>query len=153
VEGAHLFRDSTLVGIDLQQALARPGSDRDVVLRPGDVLRVPLYDGTVLVRGAVAFETRVIFEEGLHFTDYLTRAGGASADADLDRANILYANGERATVDDRLWFFTDWPTVRPGSTIYVPWAPETAGTDWNAIVTRGIGILGSLATVIVAVTR
>jgi hypothetical protein len=124
-----------------------------VVLRPDDVLEVPLYDGTVLVTGAVAFETRIIYQNGLGFWDYVDRAGGELAEADGERANILYANGERATVDDRLWLFTHWPTVRPGSTIYVPWAPEEASTDWNAVVTRGIGILGSLATIIVAVTR
>ena len=57
------MRDSKRVGIDLEEVLEHPGSDADVVLRPDDVLRVPLLDNTVLVRGAVAVETRVIFDE------------------------------------------------------------------------------------------
>ncbi len=150
MRGAHLLRDSTLVGIDLERVLQDPGSEGDVVLRPDDVLRVPLYDGTVLVRGAVAFETRVIYDPDLGFGDYLERAGGASAEADVGRASILYANGRRATVKGRLIFFTDHPDVEPGSTIYVPFAPESAGTDWNAVVTRGLGILASVATIWVA---
>lgn len=153
VRGAHLIRDSTLVGIDLARVLRSPGSEGDVVLRPDDVLRVPLYDGTVLVRGAVAFETRVIYDPELGFGDYLERAGGASAEADVGRASILYANGTRATVKNRLLFFTDHPDVEPGSTIFVPYAPESAGTDWNAVVTRGLGILASVATIWVAFGR
>lgn len=153
VAGAHLLRDSTLVGIDLAEIMAHPGSEADPVLRPDDVLRVPLYDGTVLVRGAVAFETRVLWDDDLSFEDYIKRAGGALAEADMGRANILYANGERATVEGRLLFFTHHPRVEPGSTIYVPWAREDAGTDWNTVVTRGLGILGSIATILVAVTR
>jgi polysaccharide biosynthesis/export protein len=153
VDGANLLRDSTLVGIDLRRVLAAPHGDGDVVLRPGDVLRVPLYDGTVLVRGAVAAETRVIYDPRLGFRDYLDRAGGALAEADVGRASILYANGARATVRGRLLFFTDHPDVEPGSTIFVPYAPETAGTDWNAVVTRGLGILASVATIVVAFGR
>lgn len=150
VQGAHLLRDSTLVGIDLERILQNPGSEGDVVLRPDDVLRVPLYDGTVLVRGAVAFETRIIYDPRLDFGDYLDRAGGASAEADVGRASILYANGSRATVGRRLFFLTHHPDVEPGATIFVPYAPESAGTDWNAVVTRGLGILASVATIWVA---
>lgn len=153
VEGAHMLRDSTLVGINLAQVLANPGGESDVVLRPDDQLEVPDYDGTVLVLGAVAFETRVIYDPDLDFSDYLARAGGASADADLGRASILYANGSRATVNRRLLFFTSRPRVEAGSTIFVPFAPEAGGTDWNAVVTRGLGILGSIATLVVAFTR
>jgi polysaccharide export outer membrane protein len=153
VDGAHLVRDSTLVGIDLAEIVEDPGSDADVVLRPNDVLNVPLYDGTVLVRGAVASESRVIYDSSLGFDDYVERAGGALAEADLDRANVLYANGERAVVHSVLWFFTDHPDVGPGSTITVPYAREGQPTDWSAIVTQGLGILGSVITIAVALTR
>ncbi|HZD05560.1 MAG TPA: SLBB domain-containing protein, partial [Longimicrobiales bacterium] len=153
VDGGNLVRDSTLVGIDLEEIMAHPGSADDPVLRPGDVLQVPLYDGTVLVRGAVASETRILWDEDMGFEDYVKRAGGALAEADMSRANILYANGERAAVEGRLLFFTHHPRVEPGSTIFVPYAREGAGTDWNSVVTRGLGILASVATILVAVTR
>jgi protein involved in polysaccharide export with SLBB domain len=151
--GAHLIRDSTLVGIDLPRILSNPGGREDVILRPDDVVRLPVHDGTVLVLGAVAFETRIIYDPGLGFEDYVERAGGASAEADMGRASILYANGTRATVGNRLIFFTSHPRVQPGSTIYVPFAPEGAGTDWNMVITRGLGILASVATIVVALGR
>jgi len=153
VDGAHMLRDSTLVGIDLAEILENPGSDADIVLRPDDILNVPLYDGTVLVEGAVAFDTRVIYDRGLSFEDYVRRAGGAVAEADMDRANILYANGERAVADDFLLFFTDFPDVEPGSVITVPYEREATGTDWNSVITQGLGLVGSIATLLVAITR
>jgi len=153
VDGAHLVRDSTLVGIDLAEVMEDPGSDADIVLRPDDVLNVPIYDGTVLVQGAVAFDTRVIYDRGIGFEEYVRRAGGAVAEADMERANILYANGERAVADDFLLLFTSYPDVEPGSTITVPYQREATGTDWNSVVTQGLGLLGSIATLLVAITR
>lgn len=153
VAGGHLTRDSTLVGIDLPGIVDDPDSDADVVLRPDDVLHVPLYDGTVLVRGAVASESRVIYDNGLDFTDYVERAGGATVEADMERANVLYANGERAVASEVLWLFTNYPDVGPGSTITVPYAREQEGTNWNSVVTQGLGVLGSIITIAVALSR
>ena len=39
------------LGINLADALARPGSDADIVLRDGDVVSIPQYNGTVRVMG------------------------------------------------------------------------------------------------------
>ena len=153
VDGANLMRDSTLVGIDLTDVMENPGSDGDVVLRPNDILEVPFLDGTVLVRGAVASETRVIYDEGLDFEEYIERSGGTMAEADMGRANVLYANGERAVVKDFLIFFTDHPDVKPGSTITVPFAQEAPPTDWSQIVPQGLGILGSVVMIVVALSR
>ena len=43
------------VGIDLPEALANPGSDADIILREGDRLVIPQYNGTVKINGAVMF--------------------------------------------------------------------------------------------------
>ena len=56
-------------------------------------------------------------------------------------------------MDKRLLFFTDHPDVEPGSTITVPYARQEAGTDWNTVITRGLGIVGSIATIMVALGR
>ena len=41
------------VGIELDKAIANPGSDADIVLREGDRLTVPVYNGTVKINGEV----------------------------------------------------------------------------------------------------
>ena len=150
VTGARLLRDSVLVGIDLVAALRNPAGQDDVILEPGDELVVPAYDGTVLVQGAVAFESRVIYRRGRDLGDYLSEAGGTLSEADLGRVSVLYASGQRATVGRTLWWRTS-PDIEPGSTIFVPARVEGVGTDWTAIITTSVSVVSALATLLIAV--
>ncbi|MDC2223378.1 SLBB domain-containing protein, partial [Bacteroides thetaiotaomicron] len=59
-----MVRDRYTVGIDLEKALAGPGSDYDVVLREGDVLTIPEMPSTVSVLGTVLYSNTVAFKEG-----------------------------------------------------------------------------------------
>jgi protein involved in polysaccharide export with SLBB domain len=141
-----------LVGIDLEAALRRPGSRQDVVLEDGDVLFLPPVDPTVLVEGAVAFESRVLYEDGLSLEDYLGRSGGTLGDADLDRVSIRYPNGERATVRKTLGF-RRYPSVQPGSTIFVPRATEEQGIDWDSVLNRTLTVTTTVITLMLAMDR
>lgn len=51
--------DTFSVGIDLEKAMAQPGSEYDLVLREGDVLSVPKLNNTVKVNGAVMMPNTV----------------------------------------------------------------------------------------------
>ena len=57
-------QDTYTIGIDLEAALASPGSDADLVLREGDVLQVPEYTNTVKISGAVMMPNTVSYSEG-----------------------------------------------------------------------------------------
>ncbi len=151
-EGARLIRDSTLVAMDLTRALEDPGSQYDVTLLPGDRLEVPPYDNTVLVRGAVAFESRIVYEKGLDLGDYLSRAGGTLPEADEGRISVRYASGERATTHKTLWI-KSYPDIKPGSTIIVPTKPAGAGTDWGRVLTTTVTVMSATATLILAIAN
>ena len=69
------------VGIDLPEALANPGSDADIILREGDRLVIPQYNGTVKINGAVMFANTVAYEKGKKPSYYIDQAGGFAADA------------------------------------------------------------------------
>ena len=56
--------DEYPVGIDLSEAIKHPGSDEDLVLREGDRLVVPQYNGTVKINGAVMYANTVGYEKG-----------------------------------------------------------------------------------------
>jgi polysaccharide export outer membrane protein len=148
--GAHLIRDSVRVGIDLEEALDNPGREQDLILEPGDQLIVPAYDGTVLVRGAVAYESRVIYRRGRSLGDYLEEAGGTLPEADLGRISVQYASGERATSDRTLWW-RSYPDVEPGSTITVPTKAVRSGMPWAAIITTSATALSAVATLLLAI--
>ena len=90
--------DEYPVGIDLAEALANPGSDADVVLREGDRLVVPQYNGTVKINGAVMYANTVAYEKGKSVNHYINEAGGYASDATKRKAYIIYMNGKVAKV-------------------------------------------------------
>ena len=105
--------DEYPVGIDLELAIKNPGSDADMVLREGDRLIVPQYNGTVKVNGAVMYANTVAFEKGKRASYYIDQAGGYAGDAVKSRAYIIYMNGQVAKL-------SHGAKVQPGCEIVIP---------------------------------
>lgn len=107
------------VGIDLQKALAHPGSADDLVLRDGDELYIPQQQSTVKVRGAVTYPNSVTYTKGMDVRDCLSQAGGYN---DIARKYpiVIYMNGKVATTQRKMIFFKRYPKVEPGCEIVVP---------------------------------
>ena len=101
------------VGIDLPEALANPGSDADIILREGDHLVIPQYNGTVKINGAVMFANTVAYEKGKKPSYYIDQAGGLASDALKSKAYIIYMNGKVAKL-------SHGAKVQPGSEIVIP---------------------------------
>lgn len=127
--------------------------EHDLALFPGDRLVVPPYDPTVFVSGAVAREVYIPYESGLSMSDCIYRAGGATEDANLDRAFVGYQNGELATTGKFVFWRLD-SDIRPGSVIRVrASAPDEAGFDWDNFLSKTLSIFSVLATVTIAATQ
>lgn len=107
------------VGIDLNKALANPGSADDVVLRDGDILYIPQMQSTVKISGAVTYPNSVTYTKGMSVSECLAQAGGYN---DLSRKYpiVIYMNGKVATTKRTLIFFKRYPKVEPGCEILVP---------------------------------
>ena len=152
--GLQLIRDSTLLGVDLPEALRRPDGIADVPLLHGDSIHVPRYDPTVRVRGAVAFDSRVVYVPGKGLDYYIERAGGYAPNADRNGASVTYQNGHRETVRV-IGPFSRAPRPEPGSEIFVPATPTglPSGINWGDLLTRGATIIGTIATLIIAIQR
>ena len=107
------------VGIDLEKALANPGSAHDVVLRDGDELYIPQFQSTVKISGAVTYPNSVTYTNGMSVKSCLSQAGGYN---DIARKYpiVIYMNGKVATTRKRFIFFKHYPKVEPGSEIVVP---------------------------------
>ena len=56
--------DRYSVGIDLEKAIAYPGSTYDAIVQPGDVLFIPEQQSTVKIAGDVMFPNTVVFVPG-----------------------------------------------------------------------------------------
>ena len=127
------------VGIELDKAIAHPGSDEDLVLREGDRLIVPVYNSTVKINGEVMYPNTVGYETGKKASYYIDMAGGYSGKAKKSRAYIIYMNGDVARV-------SKGAKVRPGCEIVVPSKAQNKMTTAET-VTLGSGI-ASIATMI-----
>lgn len=133
--------DSTFtVGIDLEAALANPGSDADLVLREGDVLTVPEYNNTVKVNGAVMMPNAVSYAKGKSVKYYLNQAGGYSANAKKSQKFIIYMNGQVAEVKG-----SGKKQIEPGCEIVVP--NKTKKLNFATVVSNATSF-ASLATML-----
>lgn len=101
------------VGIELDKALANPGCDADIVLREGDKIIVPQYNGTVKINGAVMNPNTVGFQKGKKAKYYINQAGGFSEKAKKSQTYIVYMNGTIAKVSQNA-------KPKPGCEIVVP---------------------------------
>ena len=122
------------VGINLEQALENPGSNADVVLRDGDVLSIPLYNGTVRVMGAVLYPNSVTYKNGMKLKDCIKAAGGFDNNARKGRAFVIYMNG---MVDAG-----KSAKIRPGCIVIVPSKSPSEPVKWSDVV----GMLSSTAS-------
>ena len=134
------FEDIYSVGIDLEMALANPGSDADIVLREGDKLIIPELNNTVKINGAVMLPNTVSYNQKMSVKDYINQAGGYANGARKSKAFIIYMNGQVSKVKGN-----GKSQVEPGCEIIVPIKDKTKAEKWNIQTILGIASsLGSL---------
>lgn len=133
------IEDTFSVGIELDKALANPGSDADIVLREGDRIVVPQYTGTVKINGEVLYPNTVGYVKGKKASYYIDQAGGFSNKAKKRQSYIIYMNGTVAKVAHNA-------KPMPGCEIVVP---AKATTKMSIAETMTIGTsVASIATMI-----
>ncbi|NOV22346.1 polysialic acid transporter [Cupriavidus necator] len=76
-----------------QTLIAKPTTRNDLLLENGDILRVPVKDGLVLVSGEVLFPNAVAYDQSLGLDDFIQQAGGFSQNADTSRVIIAHRDG------------------------------------------------------------
>jgi polysaccharide biosynthesis/export protein len=151
--GMRFYRDGTLVNVDLPAVLARADHRDNLALMPGDSVYVPEYNPVITVAGAVNSPTSVLYRPGAGLEYYIENAGGFARNADAKRVHVRYANGEGRTTGTRGRLFRSHPTPEPGSVVTVPFILESDRTDTRGLITDIVQIVGSLATVILVVSR
>lgn len=103
------------VGINLELALSKPGSEYDMVLREGDILYVPEYVSTVKINGAVMYPNTVLYKKGENLRYYINQAGGFGNGAKKRKAYVVYMNGTVSRLKAR-----SSKAIEPGCEIIVP---------------------------------
>lgn len=135
--------ESYTIAIDMEKALANPGSVADVILREGDVISVPKYNSTVKISGAVLYPNTVSFDPKKSWQYYLSNAGGVTQEGMKRKIYMVHMNGSVATKGDAGF------KVQPGTEIVVPAKNrENSGQNLAAIM----GIATSTASLAAMVT-
>ena len=131
------------VAIELDKALANPGSDDDPFLREGDRIVVPRYTSTVTINGEVLYPNTVRYKAGEKADYYLDLAGGVSSTGKRSQTIIIYMNGMVAKADRK-------HRPAPGCQIVVPTKARKRGlglTEWLSIGTSTASIATMIATI------
>lgn len=133
------------VAIELDKALANPGSTYDPVLREGDHIVIPQYVNTVKILGSVNQPNAVTFVEGEKIDYYIEQAGGYAQKAWKKRAYVVYANGTMAKVKGG-----GKNVIQPGCKVIVPEKNGKTGLKTSEILSIGT-TTASLATMVATV--
>ena len=133
------------VAIELDKALANPGSDDDVVLREGDRIIVPEFSGTVKIDGNVMYPNTASYSSGKSYKWYVkNQAGGFGMGAKKSRAFILYQNGAVKKASGA--------KIEPGCEIFVPSKTRSANDKISMIANLGTS-LATMVTMLATVTN
>jgi protein involved in polysaccharide export with SLBB domain len=135
--------------IDLDRIMAADAaSAADVILKDGDVLRVPQTAQEVTVIGEVQSATSHLYDPAFARDDYIRMSGGTTQKADDRRIYVVRANGSVETGSGSRWF-RNAGSIQPGDTIVVPLDAERMRPLplWTAVTT----IIFNLAVAVAAV--
>lgn len=96
-------------------------SGNDLLLENGDIIRVPVKDGLVLISGEVLFPNSVAYDAEYDMDDYIELAGGYTQNVDASRIIVAHRDGnfDEGSGNTGFFGFDDDVTIKPGDEIMV----------------------------------
>lgn len=141
--------DVYAVGIRLDEALKNPGGDADIILREGDQLIIPEFEGTVKISGDVMYANTVSYAAKKNYKWYVRQAGGFGQRAKKSKTYVVYPNGTMALA-------RRGTEIAPGSEIIVPSKPKKeamSAAQWVTIGSGAASIASVVASIIYMITK
>ena len=131
------------VGLELDKAMAHPGSDYDVVLKEGDEIIIPETTSSVRIQGEVLYPNTVHFISGKPVSYYVQQAGGYTSRARRSKVYVIYMNGTVSVGSGS--------RLQPGCEIVVPAKAENnklSTSEWLGISTSAASLATMVATIV-----
>ena len=141
--------DVYTVGIHLDEALKHPGGNDDLVLREGDHLVIPEYEGTVKISGDVMYPNTVAYMGDKSVKWYVRQAGGYGDRAKKKKTYIVYPNGTMAQINHGA-------KITPGCEIIVPTKQKketVTAAQWIAMGSSVASMGTMIATIIYVLSK
>ena len=138
------FSEEYVIGLDIKKIMDNRGGEEDIVLREGDKLYVPTFNGVVKISGAVANPTVTPYQKSGNILNYIDHAGGYEKRAAKCKKYVVYMNGETM----KLRFARQ---IKPGCEIVVPFKRENRSLSSGEVVgiTTSVVSLSSVITTLV----
>ncbi len=149
LDGAILYRDSTVVGVKLSEVLKNPKSTNNLLLMENDRLEIPRLLETIKLSGGVQNPISIAYQEGNSLQDYLDGAGGFTEYADKKNVYVKAPNGI-STKRRKFFFFRINPKIYPGSEIVVPEFPTNMKKGMTTA--EAVGLSSALVSVALTLT-
>jgi protein involved in polysaccharide export with SLBB domain len=149
LDGAILYRDSTVVGVRLSEILKNPNSTNNLLLMENDRLEIPRVLETIKLTGGAQNPISIAFEKGKSLGEYLDGAGGFTEYADKKNVYVKAPNGI-STKRRRFLFFKINPEILPGSEIVVPEFPTNMKKGMSTA--EAVGLSSALVSVALTLT-
>ncbi len=149
LDGAILYRDSTVVGVKLSEVLRNPNSTNNLLLMENDRLVIPRILETVKLTGGVQNPISIAYQASNSLQDYLDGAGGYTEYADKQNVYVKAPNGI-STKRRRFLFIRKNPKVYPGSEIVVPEFPTNMKKGMTTA--EAVGLSSALVSVALTLT-
>lgn len=133
------------VGINLTRIIRDSSVRENLLLEDGDIINVPRQLQTVKVSGEILSPGSSVYQNGRSFKSYISGGGGFTERALKRRSYIIYANGSVKSTK-KLFFFNNYPRVRPGAEVFVPKKSDRRKLTANELIglTSGIASLGAI---------
>jgi len=139
------LNEAYTIGIDMDEIIRNPGAYGDVILREGDVIKIPKMDNTVKISGGVLNQNVISYRPNYTVKDYIQQAGGYTKKAIRSQVYITYMNGNVATKKSR-----GGMKALPGCEIIVPVKDKDGKKMSTAEVVSIATSTTSLATMVVS---
>ena len=132
-----------VIGLNFREIMENKGGKDDIILREGDKLYVPQYNGVVKISGAVANPTVVPYQKS-GILNYIDHAGGYEKRAAKCKKYVVYMNGETM----KLRFARQ---IKPGCEVVIPFKKDKRNLAPGEVVgiTTSVVSLSSVITTLV----
>ncbi len=147
IGGAKLYRDSTIVGVDIKAVLENKNSNQNLLLMAGDRIDIPRVVETVKITGAVQNPIALSYKNRFSVRDYISEAGGMTELAIKRQIYVKKMNGISSRTK-RILFWHIYPRVEAGSEIIIP--AYAADKKKGLTSAEVIGLSSSLASVTIS---
>jgi protein involved in polysaccharide export with SLBB domain len=128
--------------VDFTKLSDTSSSDSKYIVKDGDVIIIPRKENVIYVFGQVPHPGRVSYVKGKGYEYYINASGGYGEYADNDVMVIKGSSRNWIPADD------SGATLEEGDYIYVPKDPKRSFHYYLAESAKYIGIIGSIATII-----